>query len=191
MRKSMTANGELQTREDATVGNKDLDLFVKFMLLEETPASHSLGDSARIMGIPTIGPALENHNVPKKVKKMIAFFWDCVPLIVPDLSTSSSTTPTPTSSTSSSQDSENRRTERSGNTSEESRGNQLHRSTKPKTQMEMKDTKKYSAICCMTCLISCRISESIWSMNVVLQRPCADGSRHFQFFSWNTNGVGS
>ena len=58
-------------------------------------------------------------------------------LVVPGSSTSSPTTPTPTSSSSSSQDSvfdvsryiENPVSERSGSTSEERRGNPLHRST--------------------------------------------------------------
>ena len=39
----MTANGEVQTREEATVYVKELDLFVTVMLLEETPAVLSLG----------------------------------------------------------------------------------------------------------------------------------------------------
>ena len=38
----MTANGEVQTREEATVFFKELDLFVTLMLLEETPAVLSL-----------------------------------------------------------------------------------------------------------------------------------------------------
>ena len=39
----MTANGEAQTREEATENVKQLDLFVKVMLLEETRAILSLG----------------------------------------------------------------------------------------------------------------------------------------------------
>ena len=39
----MTANGEVHTREEATVYVKQLDLFVTVMLLEETPAVLSLG----------------------------------------------------------------------------------------------------------------------------------------------------
>ena len=38
----MTANGEVRTREEATAYVKQLDLFVKVMLLEETPAVLSL-----------------------------------------------------------------------------------------------------------------------------------------------------
>ena len=37
-----TANGDVQTREEATVCVKQLDFFVKVMLLEETPAVLSL-----------------------------------------------------------------------------------------------------------------------------------------------------
>ena len=43
----MTANGEVQTREEATVYVKQLDLFVKGMLLEETPVVPSLGETLR------------------------------------------------------------------------------------------------------------------------------------------------
>ena len=39
----MTANGEVQTREEATTNVKELDLFVTVMLLEGTPAVLSLG----------------------------------------------------------------------------------------------------------------------------------------------------
>ena len=38
----MTANGEVQTREEATACVKELDFFVTVMLLEETPAVLSL-----------------------------------------------------------------------------------------------------------------------------------------------------
>ena len=39
----MTANGEVQRREEATEYVRELDLFVTVMFLEETPAVHSLG----------------------------------------------------------------------------------------------------------------------------------------------------
>ena len=39
---TMTANGEVRTTEEATVYVKQLDLFVKVMLLEETPTVLSL-----------------------------------------------------------------------------------------------------------------------------------------------------
>ena len=39
----MTANSEVQTREDPTENVRELDLFVTVMLLEDTPAVLSLG----------------------------------------------------------------------------------------------------------------------------------------------------
>ena len=39
----VTANGAVQTKEEATVYVKELDLFVKVKLLEDTPAVLSLG----------------------------------------------------------------------------------------------------------------------------------------------------
>ena len=39
----VTANGEVQTHEQATVHDRELDLFVTLMLLEDTPAVLSLG----------------------------------------------------------------------------------------------------------------------------------------------------
>ena len=41
----MTANGEVQIREEPTVHVKQLDLFVKVMLLEETSAVFFLGET--------------------------------------------------------------------------------------------------------------------------------------------------
>ena len=40
---------------------------------------------------------------------------------------------------------------------------------KPKTKIKMKDAQKYKAIYCINFLTSCRNSERIWSMNVLLQ----------------------
>ena len=62
----VTANGEVQTKEEATEYVKELDLFVTVMLLEDTPAVLSLGEnSAKITGILTIGPVVGNDNSSK------------------------------------------------------------------------------------------------------------------------------
>ena len=69
----MTANGEVQTREEATVHVKELDFFVTVMLLEVTPTVLSLsGSSVRIMGIPSTGPAVKKHISPKRATELIA-----------------------------------------------------------------------------------------------------------------------
>ena len=98
----MTASGEVQTREEATVYVKELDVFVTVMLLEETPPQffHS-GSSAKTMGILTTGPAVKNHNLTKNGKRTDCNISNYVPFVVPGLSTSSSSTPTPSSSASS------------------------------------------------------------------------------------------
>ena len=69
----MTANGEVQTREEATVFVKELDFFVTVMFLEETPAVLSLsGNSASIMGFLPTGPVVKNQISPKMVRTSIA-----------------------------------------------------------------------------------------------------------------------
>ena len=66
----MTANGEVQTREEATVCVKQLDLFVTVMLPEETSAVLSLGKLCETIGIHTTGPAAKNHISPQNGKRI-------------------------------------------------------------------------------------------------------------------------
>ena len=106
----MTAKGEVQTREEATVYVKQSDLFV------------------RVMAIHTTGSAVKNHISPKMARDLIAKKSGYVPFVVLGLSANSSSTtlsPTSSSSSSSSQDSvfdvnrytENPVPQRSGSTS--------------------------------------------------------------------------
>ena len=80
----MTANGEVQTREEATENVKELDLFVTVMLLEETAAPQFFlsGSSARIMGIPTTGPVVKNHISPKMAIELNCNMSNNVPFVV-------------------------------------------------------------------------------------------------------------
>ena len=175
----LTANGEVQTREEATVCVREMDLFVRVLLLEETPTLLSLGKLCDDHGYTCHWTSGQQPHLTKKDKRIDCNISNCVPFVVPGLSTSSSsTTPSPTSSISSSQDSvfevrrytENPVPERSGSTSEGLRGNSLHRSTETENKKKMEKQKRYKAIYCMTCLIGCRSSKRIWSMNVILQR---------------------
>ena len=133
----MTANGEVQTREEATVYVKELDLFVTVMLLEETPVVHSLWKLCEDHGFTYHWTSGQKQHLTKKGKRIDCNISNCAPFVVPFLSTSSSTTSTPVSSSSSSQDSvfdvnrytENPAPERSGSLSEELRGNPLHKPT--------------------------------------------------------------
>ena len=136
-------------------------------------STFSRGNSVRIMGISTTGPAVQNHISSEMERELIAIYrtmyhlWFLVHQRV--LS--------PTSPSSSLQDSVidvNRHTsnpvpERCGSTSEELRGTPLHKPTENENKTKTKDAKTYKAIHCMTCRTCCRISERLWSMNVVLQ----------------------
>ena len=136
----MTANGEVQTREEATENVKELDSLVTVMLLEETPAVLSLGKLCEDHGYTYFKTSGQNKHLTKDGKNIHCNISNYVPFVVPALSTSSSTTSTPTSSTSSSQDSvngtENPAAERSGSTSEESLGNPLPKPAKTKNKSE-------------------------------------------------------
>ena len=141
----MTANGEVQTKEEATVHVKELDLFVTVMLLEETPAVLSLGKLCEDHGNTyhwTSGQKPQLTKIGKRINCNVANY---VPFGVPDLSTSSSSS-SPDSSTSSSQDTvigtENPATERSEIMSEESRGNPSRGSAETKSTNKNEDDKE-------------------------------------------------
>ena len=133
----MTANGEVQTREEATENVKEFDLFVTVMLLEETPSVLSLRKLCEDDGYSYHWTSGQKPHLTKKGKRIHCSVSNYVPFVVPGWSTSSSTMPTLTSSSSSSQDSvfdtsrytENPVPERSGSMSEELRGNPLHKPT--------------------------------------------------------------
>ena len=122
----MTANGEVQTREEAAVYVKELDLFVTVMLLEETPAVLSLGKLCEDHGFSYHWTSGQKPHLTKNGKRIGCNVAKYVPFVAPGMSTSSSTSSSPASSTSSSQDTvmstENPATERSEIMSVESRG---------------------------------------------------------------------
>ena len=57
----ITANGEVQTHEEAIVYVKELDIFLTMKVLENTPAVLSLESFAMKTGIPTNGSMVKNH----------------------------------------------------------------------------------------------------------------------------------
>ena len=57
----ITANGEVQTHEEAIVYVKELEKFLTMKVLENTPAVLSLGNFAMKTGIPTNGSMVKNH----------------------------------------------------------------------------------------------------------------------------------
>ena len=57
----ITADGEVQTNEEATVYFEDLDLLKTVQLLEDTLQSYRLENSPKITNSPTSGPVVNNH----------------------------------------------------------------------------------------------------------------------------------
>ena len=57
----ITANGEVQTQEEAIVCVKELDKFLTMKVFENTPAVLSLGSFAMETGIPMNGSVVKNH----------------------------------------------------------------------------------------------------------------------------------
>ena len=99
----MTANGEVQTREEATVCVKQLDFFVNVLHFEETPAVLSLGKLCENHGYTFHWIRGQKPHLTQNGKRIDCNKLNFVPVVVPGLSASSSSTcPSPTSSSSSS-----------------------------------------------------------------------------------------
>ena len=102
----ITANGEVQTHEEATVYVKELDIFLTMKVLEDTPAVLSLGKLCDEHGYSC---EWINGQKPHLIKNGIRIQCNTenfVPIVVPGLSTSSSPSlPSSTSMTPSRQES--------------------------------------------------------------------------------------
>ena len=88
----MTANGEVQTREEATVYVKELDLFVTVMLLEETPAVLSLGKLCEDHRCTYHWISGQKTHLIRNGKRIDCNILNYVPFVVLGLSASSSST---------------------------------------------------------------------------------------------------
>ena len=94
-----TANGEGQTKEEATVYVREYDLFVTVMLLENTPAVLSLGKLCEEFGYSYHWTSGQKPHLIKHGKTIHCDTSNHVPFVVPGLSMSSSSPSTsPTSS---------------------------------------------------------------------------------------------
>ena len=86
----ITANGEVQTHEEAIVYVKELDIFLTMKVLENTPAVLSLGKLCDESGY---SYEWINGQKPHLIKDGIRIIWNTenfVPIVVPGLSSSSS-----------------------------------------------------------------------------------------------------
>ena len=126
----VTANGEVLTKEEATVYLKGLDFFETVKLLEDTPAVLSLGKLCEDHGYNYHWTSGQKPPLIKNGGKITCNAANCVPFVVPGPSTSSSTSSSPASPTSPSQETVTPREQpastRKESTSEEVRGNSSH-----------------------------------------------------------------
>ena len=99
-----TANGEVQTREEATVSVKELELFVTVKLLEDTPAFLSDGKLFENQGYSYHWTSGQKPQLIKNGRRIECNTANFVPIVVPGLSTGSSSSATRTSPTSLSQE---------------------------------------------------------------------------------------
>ena len=96
----ITANGEAQTHEEATVYVKELDIFLTVKFLENTPAVLSLGKLCDEHGYPCEWINCQKPHLIKNGIRIQCNTVNIVPIVVPGLSTSSSSSlPSSTSMT--------------------------------------------------------------------------------------------
>ena len=86
----ITANGEVQTQEEAIVYVKELDMFLTMKVLENTPAVLSLGKLCDENGYSYEWINGQNHISCKNGIRIIGNTENFVPIVVPGLSSSSS-----------------------------------------------------------------------------------------------------
>ena len=86
----ITADGEVQTHEEAIVYVKELDIFLTMKVLENTPAVLSLGKLFDENGYSYEWINGQKPNPTKKGIRIICNTENFVPIVVPGLSSSSS-----------------------------------------------------------------------------------------------------
>ena len=83
----VTANGEVLTKEEATVNVRELDFFVTVMLLENTPAVLPLGKLCEEFAYSYHLTSGQKPHLIKKGKKIHCDTSNHVPFVVPGLTT--------------------------------------------------------------------------------------------------------
>ena len=94
----LTANGEVQTHEEATVYVKELDIFLTMKVLENTPAGLSLGKLCDENGYSCEWINCQKPHLVKNGIRIQCNTENFVPIVVPGLSASSSSGSDPSTS---------------------------------------------------------------------------------------------
>ena len=111
----ISANGEVQTHEEATVYVKELDMFLTVKVLENTPAVLSLGKLCSEHGYSYEWVTCQKPHLTTDGSVITCETDNSVPIVVPGLSSSSSSS---SSSTSKSKDQSNSIPVKSGTSSD-------------------------------------------------------------------------
>ena len=93
----VTANGEVQTNEEAPVYVHDLDLFMTVQIPNDTPAVLSLGKLCEDHGYSNECASGQKPHLTKQGKKILCNTENVVPPVVPGLSSNSGTSSSSTS----------------------------------------------------------------------------------------------
>ena len=140
----ITANGEVQTHEEAIVYVKELDIFLTMKVLENTPAVLSLGKLCDENGYSYEWINGQKPHLIKNGIRIICNTENFVPIVVPGLSSSSMKQESHSSSSSSSSSPtdispvpvSNSVDERSGQPDDETQANQNPKTNKKETTIE-------------------------------------------------------
>ena len=93
----VTADGEVQTNEEAQVYVHDLDLFVTVQIPNDTPAVLSLGKLCEEHGYFNEWVSGQKPHLTKNGKRILCKTQNFVPVVVPGMSSSSSASSSSTS----------------------------------------------------------------------------------------------
>ena len=164
----VTANGQVLVKGEATENVREMDLFLKVMLLENTPAVLSLGKLCENLCTVTIGPV---HLLKKWQENSLRHIKLCTipcPWFINEFFhfNFSSTYFTPSPQETELSDTEIPAIRRSGSTDELARGDPLHESTETENLEKMTMTKNCRVITCKVCQIGYRSSSMDWLMKV-------------------------
>ena len=93
----VTANGKVQTSEEAQVYVHDLELFATVQILDDTPAVLSLGKLCEEHGCTYEWASGQKPHLTKNGKRILCKTANFAPVVVPGLSSSSSSSSSSTS----------------------------------------------------------------------------------------------
>ena len=142
-----TVNGEVQTNEEAKVHVYDLDLFVTLQILEDTPAVLSPGKLCEDHGYSYVWTSGQKNIPFFKGIKILCNRENYVPIVVPGLSTGSSSSTASTSPASLTQHSTDDSTS-SPKTAVQFLETSCKILQKPNTKMKIRTPIRYRETCC-------------------------------------------